>query len=354
MYQLERRYHYIFEKYISKFGYTNESVRDTFQELASIDNNNPNEINEFAIFIVEYKLINLDDFKIMIACGVEPTYNNGAILKSIIKTNYKSNLSDYLLKNYHFDIELLRLSTEKHINNMTLNTFKIIYDSPYLFTDNVIDIFLRNDPNKLILDYLIEMNVNANQIIKAMCDGSISFGIVVEDIFQFIKNNVNDICYPLPILGNLVHSILSAKDIDLEDVLFLVELGADLKSNANELFMSACRYPNVDLIQYIIEECQCDINYDNSIGLVYAMETENDDIVELLLEYNIKISDRVISLAPWNMYYLEKLINYGVDPYRIVNVLLNSTEKAKLITPSLILMAKLGIDMNQAIILSGS
>lgn len=129
--------------------------------------------------------------------------------------------------------------------------------------------------------------------------------------------------YNSKILSQVLNLAIQHNIIDLNDIIYLVENGADPRYGNDDNLVRICKAnPNekiIEIIDYLIHTCQCDVNSRNSKALAKAILYDDDRVVKYLLENGAIITDRVIESVIYNGHHFKLLLQFGAD----VNVMLD-------------------------------
>lgn len=117
----------------------------------------------------------------------------------------------------------------------------------------------------------------------------------------------------------------------LDEIKFMIENGADPRYNNDEAFLRICTSRDLNIPLYFINDCNADVNVNNSIALEYAIEFGNINNVKLLLESGINITDEAIrktgTARNANPVEIIRLLMDYVDHERVNNCVLAKISK---------------------------
>ncbi|XWV26382.1 putative ankyrin repeat protein L25 [Tupanvirus soda lake] len=116
---------------------------------------------------------------------------------------------------------------------------------------------------------------------------------------------------------------LCQSDSCVEEIRYMVDSGINPRQNNDEPLVKSCYGYNVDIVKYFINECGADVNAYDSIGLFNSVDNNTHTITKFLLENGVIVTDKIIYYAiRWfKSESIELFLQYGVDPYRITNIL---------------------------------
>lgn len=109
----------------------------------------------------------------------------------------------------------------------------------------------------------------------------------------------------------------------LDTIRYMVENGADPRAHNDDPFVIACAKRDTNIMLYFLEQCNADINAREGGALFNALGNNRDDIIKLLLENGIRVSDsNIINMISMYPNGIKLLVDSGIDKERIFNILL--------------------------------
>lgn len=294
--------------------------------------------------------LSLDEFTYMLELGVNLSYDADRIF--IAACSYaKSDIAKYLIDNNYVNIKSIIDNESQIISCICGNNdiVKIVLHEG--ISQKIIDkamVWCKHDINKLnlLVDYGANLGILINNVVASRVHANGSrLTPLIKFILDTMKSKRLDSTYKTKSLTGLLELYISLCSdlIDLETIQMLVELGANPRDKA--IFLSACQYiRDPKIVSYFIHDCHCDINMDNSLGLFQAIINDNYDIVMLLLESGITITEECLykmyarSLAKTK--YIDLLIQYGVSADKIASIIIDNS------LPALKILASKGVDIN--------
>lgn len=91
----------------------------------------------------------------------------------------------------------------------------------------------------------------------------------------------------------------------LNEIKYMVDLGVDARMDDDQAFVISCRFGDVLSTNYFLSEIGVDINTQNGWALVEACHRNNEIVVEILLQNNIVVTDKVIDQI------IDSVVNYN-------------------------------------------
>lgn len=226
----------------------------------------------------------LDQFKFILQSGL--SLHKKSIIQTICKTQ-SIEVIQFILENYDIDIE--------HIN---LKNILTNWDKFCVFYDLGI-------PIETFLNNLLTQNyMNAD------------FTKCAKFIYQEIVRN--NIYLDGEIMSKILSKYLRLNILELVDVEYLVDRGADARYDNDKNLIVICDYAkeNLPLIEYFVDICGCDINIDQSSPLYHAIRRKHTNIIYYLLNKQCIITDSVIEATLYgHLEYVSVLIEYGATIY---------------------------------------
>ena len=274
--------------------------------------------------------LNVDEFQYMIELGTDPNYNIDKLF-FVVCGYSKPDICNYLVNNYDVKInEIINDETRLYIyvdRIKNVDILKLFLDQnlPQKILDKMM-VWCRFNVNKLNILMEYGANVDLSGLVEKMkelyCHCPLDTKQLYITFFQTIKNKTQYSNYDTLILTEFVCIYITyfSELITLEEIKMFINMGADplIKPEnfrKNCIFTTACRYlRDPSIIEYLIYECNCDINIENSNSLHFAIRSNNDTITLLLLNLGINITDTCIQSAIYQKNkYINLLLDYGVS-----------------------------------------
>lgn len=256
-----------------------------------------------------------------------------------VADDYHIDISKYILQKY-IDINLLKhlLDSGRFANN--------INDVANRFIDSY-----KQERLALCLDYGADLNKTLEYAVNkfyAFYNDNESIEIFIDFFLKkIINHHTNN--YDTEILSKFLQLCIERISIPVDSIKILVELGADPHFDDDGNIIYAVGNSNCDreTIEYLVYECNLNINTSDSDALQVAITDKKKDMAILLLDMGIVIKDNCIRASiDAGTEYINLLIKYGVEPDRIAEVYfrisLNYVPVAKLLLEH-------GVDFNSVV-----
>lgn len=162
------------------------------------------------------------------------------------------------------------------IHNLDICTVKILENANFNF-DHFLTCACEN--GKLdIVKHLVSKGVNVNEEDTVSLKYACEYGHI--QIVDFlIKNNAN--------INDSLGIVVACEKGFIDIVKLLIDNGAKIE----ECLKYACKSGNLNLVKYLIEQKEVDVNEDNTLSLCYACKYNYIEIVKYLIEKNANIDD---------------------------------------------------------------
>ena len=324
------KYGHIFKQYDSLPNHTTTiEIEHIFNEAREID---PiNGINDIFIEMLSTRTYSIEQMNFMINFGADPGYCEGLPIVVACRT-HRAEIIKMLLDNYHINIEKYNNDLNKIATRIGFedDTLKLLLDNGLVPNKELLECrLLRNNIQEInLFDYGIELSslLHICQNVYRRDMGRIK-DQTVHYILDCIKMS-NEILDPI-LLAKSLEVFIYYCQISIDEINMMIDKEVDIRYN-NDIFMvNMCRWPDVNVLKYLIEVCHCDVNAHNSIGLYNTIyrgynEEKRDctENINYLLELGCKISDETIGVAIITKAELLKLfIDYGTDPVRIASMI---------------------------------
>jgi len=259
----------------------------------------------------QYDLIDLSKFKIMIDAGLQLQNTSKDTILLLID---KKDIAFYLIDEMGFDIDILR----KYIVEQTFYLDSILDPSE--------DIFRKIYPNLSTIDDRLIGRCGSNvQFAEILLSYGIDIELVVDCATKYVMGNYyGNIIINHMMANNLViHSnvdkynkiICQALDdgsLSLAQIRYMIEAG--MNNDIDTILISACKFCDINVIKYLVNDCSANINAKSSTVLSMAFDHDNKLVAKFLLDNNIEITKEVYTSAVKNIDNIKLLINYGIDP----------------------------------------
>ena len=251
---------------------------------------NPTKKNKLMLkFMGSYK-ITLDDFKYMIDLGANPQ-DNIDILMELSLLYQSTDIATFLIDEY-------KASIINKTYHCSINNFKMLLERE-LITDEYIDqCFYQSSPDKL--EILLEHNITIRKIIERFIISSNKNKSFIFIICHYLTAKITETDeYLDPILlskflTTLAHYYPSGL-ITIDFMQKLIMMGLDIHCDDDLLFLNIINLNNLSLVKFFVEDLGCDINTHDSMALVTAIRYSRSDIIEYLLDSEIKITDNALT-----------------------------------------------------------
>ena len=219
---------------------------------------------------------------------------------------------EYVLNNYNIDVNEISFAT--------------------------IEIMFRSGLMKNVLILLYNHGMLINKFIEVMLENYCYLEYNV-DFMKYIYNEFCDndnINLDNEMISKMLKMYLTLELLEINDVEYLIQRGADPRYNNDEILKIICQIPGekLNLVKYLVEECGCDVNSNNSAALERAILNNYETITKYLLDKQSIITDSVITNAihsTSNKKYIDLLIQYGVSMDRMTQIFLKSLGSGKII-----------------------
>lgn len=235
----------------------------------------------------------LDDFKYVLELGVDLSYNINYIFAAACEHKNPAIAIYLILNNY--------ICVSSFIDNESIMKYIVQHDELLQIVldagmaHNILDkamVWCKKDVTKLnlLMEYGANLSPLINNAVNELFDKNL-----FDFILATVKSEKLNFHYDLHLLTRLLKiCVLSYQNLPLDIVKILVDRGANPQKE--DIFKYACaNIRSTEIIKYFIEDCECDINANNSIALYYAIAHNNYDVVVLLLGLGITISDDTIN-----------------------------------------------------------
>jgi len=253
---------------------------------------------------------------------------------------------------------------------------QIFLDNGLIITDEVLKRTF-NDVNSI--EILINYGIGITKLIDYIWINSIAINKEILD-FYFDAITKTSECVPSISITNFLISLSHHEcKLTLDQIKFLVNMGANPRASNDILFLNSCRKNDLDMINYFLFECGCDVNThyidvsgrrkDALIILLESLQdrtikyleigssvilpnmTENYDTIKKLIDFGIKITDDTILCGLRNPDILSLFLKNGIDPEHIGKLIIDKDLKRNyMYFSALKSLAKIGVDLNQLII----
>ena len=306
-------------------------------------------------------------------------------IKKEIKNNNGANINELVLD----AIENARKIDSRHgINEF----FRIAgHEVKWPNREEIFKIFLDNG---LTIDFIVlEYAVSRIPCLKILINYGVSITKIMNHMFQYGYRKKNkelfdfyfdEIIKTQEYISeeNITNFLIMASYYyipTLEQIKILINMGADPRASNDILFLNSCRKNDLDMINYFLFECGCDVNThyidvsgrrkDALIILLESLQdrtikyleigssvilpnmTENYDTIKKLIDFGIKITDDTILCGLRNPDILSLFLKNGIDPEHIGKLIIDKDLKRNYMHFSALKsLAKIGVDLNQLII----
>ena len=210
--------------------------------------------------------------------------NLNLVIKKIFKHGFLCDIKDLFVNDEVVNILFM--------NGMilTYEIYKLISGAPLEIQKN----FIKN---------MLKMNYSIEGILKICVSHELIFW-VVENYFQ--KFTLNE-----KIANDALIIILEKRSVTMNFVEKIIAIGANLQIQGDEFFIKSCERCQKDVVLFFLG--YSNINIFNGKALWVAMMFENDQIVELLLEMGIIITENSIKSITYKNKYIRLLVKHGID-----------------------------------------
>lgn len=157
---------------------------------------------------------------------------------------------------------------------------------------------------------------------------------------KYIKNCINE--HNFYEAHKHLEGLISFVLLSVQDMEIAIQYGIDPRYDEDMLF-AECSPTNIELIKYLLN-CGCDINAHDSKALYNSIHYDKIETAKFLLENGINVTNDIIMEAcNVGQQYIKLLIDYGVDPERVMKIYL--TKMSKETTLSLKYFDSIGLDV---------
>lgn len=300
-----------------------------FDQVKTID---PiNGINDLFLEILSNNVLNLEDLMACLNLGIDPLYKDNLVFIYACDCAEDEVLT-YLLNNYHFDIEnnnfIINDMLDSCITVRSERIIKLLIDNGLKLSDKVIGSIIRCS-HPWSMEFLFQI-LNFEHLLERM---------VAYSCYYLNRNQINFIIDKLmittdkinaDILSKLLYHVSQVIELTVNEIDHIINMGADpfftVNTHGNNSFIHLSgRKKSDDVLVYFINNYGSTINEYLSLALSYAIIEDCQSNVELLLNQNPDIDDKVIAAAIHNPKYLPILSNHGVDMDRIAKMVLTNT-----------------------------
>lgn len=134
-------------------------------------------------------------------------------------------------------------------------------------------------------------------------------------------------------VGNCLSSAINYPDMEIKrcNMEMAVDIGIDAHYNKDSYFITCCGI-DLSLVKLFVEDYGFDINTNNNGALYNAIFRGKIDIATYLLDNGAIIDDLIISKAVCAMgwigpKFIDLLMNYGVDKYKLSEMIMTSIDE---------------------------
>lgn len=279
-------------------------------------------LNEVFLYILSNFHLTLDHFKMAIEKGADPRYQED--MPFVITCKYpKSDIARYLLDNYNIDIHVHNNYAIAYSNTNDEALLRIFLDRGIeIDTGLILSCLDKPAKLKLIIDRGADLNKILNFFITShinRCEASAK--ILLDAI---ILNNTL-ICFDTNNLNKFLENRISI--FNLESIKEFIKLGANPRFNNDSIFVRSCGVQKQvsEIPLYFLNNCECDVNAQNSNALQNSIVCWNIDISKILLDFGANVSNTHISAAiSAGFDYVSLLLDYGAPLESIGQAYLDS------------------------------
>lgn len=326
----------------------NSIIPDLFNRTSALHRDG---IQNLFMKILSNLVVSIPEFKLMVDLGADPSDSNFYAFDMVAMTN-KMELAKYIIDNYDINLQDHQAYLTDCVGGMKYEIFQLVYPDAESITDRIIKNCLHDlEKVKLLVSYGIDVERIINicestwDYIPGNCIaiGKYLIEILVQTSPQIIPHDKN-LCF---VLNNcLASGVLEKKLIEQLD-----SLGFDFKQN--ELLENVCKHHNnLEIIVYFINEGY--YNDNNGSALTTAIKSSCKDIVKLLLDHNIIITDEAIQEAVIQRNETDFLIllhQHGVTLDRITDCFKNFLHNhCYTFLPVLKFLAENDVDLNRLVL----
>lgn len=285
----------------------NKNIQELFDEATK--NDPVNGINEMFIAMIATSA-SLETIKEMISLGADPRYDND---NPFIVACRNYDMALFFIQEYGPDIN----STDGRaffVAIKSLDTIKLLIENGLIITDRIMEICFTDI---VFIKLLIESGYDIQKIVVVSAKYKMS-----KDVCEFIVDIIEktpELFISSEILSDIL--INNCYRLSFENIKFMVELGAN--PIHHDVLEYACQCEDSQILLYLINECGCDVNAEDSEYLSSAIQNNYLINIKILLDAGIKISDDDIYYALGHDESTNLLIQYGVDPERIGKILID-------------------------------
>lgn len=314
------------------------------QQLDSI-----NGINKLFIELLQFDYSwTLDQILHMINLGATPVYDDFAAVHNCKITDVV--ILYYFITQYNIEIDII--PKDKLISTVLVQ--KII-DNGHEITEKIIKICIKyrlwdpllNNCSSALAITLI------NMLIKRPHSSyrNVDFAEFIIKYLKTIDSNTNSNCnYNIEpnILNDGLIKLAHVIELTIDDISLLENLGADLRHNDDELFVTSCCWKTTTVPNYLLDRYHCNINASNSRALTNAISHNAIDNIKMLLERGIEISESSM-LTAFRQPSVLLVTSYVNDPVFVAKLFVRQCitcidkKSAKKLVES-------GFDINKAIL----
>lgn len=108
--------------------------------------------------------------------------------------------------------------------------------------------------------------------------------------------------------------------LTLGDVIFMIDCGADARCDEDLPFVESCCQDDTEIPLYFLNIYGADINAHNGEALYNALLNNKYNLMEILLQNGIMVSNEVIERSLDDESFLKILIKYGLEIQRISKI----------------------------------
>lgn len=266
-------------------------------------------------------------FKKLVRSGKNTSNSIKKMMELGVDSDYYSDALHYCFT--HKDIDFAKYLVE----NLAINVNNFSFEG-ISFNDC-------NNPDlvKILLDYGLKLSANTRvfyripntNIIKLFLD----YGVDINEILKFNTPQIDKRALNLLIeeikksnctikkeyLDQILLINYEISELSLNQIITLVDAGANPRINDDYPFITACSYCDLDVVKYFLYECGCDINVRNSDALTVAIAEEHYVLAKFLIECGIKITDNTIRQCLLDVKTLPLLLNANIDAVYIGKIL---------------------------------
>jgi hypothetical protein len=223
-------------------------------------------------------ILGLDNYPLdliikMVDLGADPNYDNAAPF--IISCGYETiDVPLYFMKEHNIDVNIQNGMALKYCSEY--DVFKMLLEHGFKLTVDIMKNYMR----ALKLDVkLIELFHQCGISMEELAElYTVLSYCINNEATNYLLTNINTFNANTQLLREFLIHGCNRNQLTIDQIKFLVEMGANTKDAINSAFICSCHCDNINIVMYLVCDCNANINASDSCALSYAIHHKQSHI----------------------------------------------------------------------------